>query len=144
MQSQKLLLRTDIHDQRVPAWTQRGSRYWVQAELYVEMFFIVEECVVDGPDRHPQRFIAADLSEAHRIPELYGLKKSTLLACVLGLEGQRRLEQVIEAYVGAASDQIAVKLESGEVILAAGSATGQVLSRGSPVFLKEEQSNFEG
>lgn len=143
MQSQKLLLRTDIHDQRVPAWTQRGSRYWVQAELYVEMFFIVEECIVDGPSTRPQRFITADLAEALRIPKQYRLKKSNLLACVLGLEGQRRLEQIVEAYVGSKGDQIAVKLDSGEVILATGSATRQILSRGSPVFLKDSQSEPE-
>lgn len=136
MQNPDLLLRTDIHDQRDPGWTRRGSRYWSQAELHGEMFFIVEGRFKDNLHARPQRFITADLSEALQIPEQYELKQTDLLACVLGLDGQRRLDSVVEAYVDSATDQIAVKLSSGEVVLGTGSAAGQKLSRGIAVFPK--------
>ncbi len=102
------------------------------------MFFIVEERqAIDARTQRPQRFITADLSEALRIPELYELKQSDLLACILGFNGRHRLEQVAEAYVGSATQQFAVKLGSGEVIFISSSDTGQTLSCGVSVMFPE-------
>ncbi len=120
MQNIDLLLRTDIHDQRDLGWKRRGSRYWIQAELRAEMFFIVEGRIEGGQGHRPRRFITADLSEALRIPDQYELKQTDLIACIFGRDGQRRLESVDEAYVNSETDQTAVKLGSGEVILGTG------------------------
>lgn len=133
MRDDLLLLRTDLQDQHKPDLRCRGSRYWTQAELNAQMFFIVAGREKDSMLPNPRRFITADVSEVLRISQQHGLEQWSVAACLPGWDCAGRIERVVEFYVGAGTHQFAVKLQSGEVIWATGTTGSQTISRGSVI-----------